>query len=254
MDARSVRSLRIAIAALFLSAAPVAYAEMYKWIDAEGSVTYSNQPPPDRSNVRELTKIEDINTVPLEKRPAAPVAVGGEIRSSESAAPQAGYATPQPEVPAAKAESVIATPAPPVAKPEPPIVNALPPATLLPQEPVTLMPRDSGAAKREAEGPPPRVIPRSTHTGAVQDPCLTSADPQCHQRNKDSYHPYMGYAPGIQSTGASSGAGAGGAVGGQIPAPRSAVIPPPRRGAQALPPGSLMSSPAAGPPKPSAIR
>lgn len=253
MNARTVCSVRIAIAALFLCGGPVAYAEMYKWIDAEGSETYSNQPPADRSNIRDLTKIEDINTVPLNKPPAPPAAVDREIHSSESVSPQAESAT-MPEVPAAKAESVLATPAPPAAKPEPPIVNVLPPATLLPQEPVTLLPRDPGAATREAEGPPPRVYPRSTHTGAVQDPCLVSSDPKCYQKNKDSYHPYMGYTPGIQSTGASSGAGAGDTVGGQIPAPQSAVIPPPRRGAQALPPGSSMSSPAAGSPKPSAIR
>ena len=53
-------------------------------------------------------------------------------------------------------------------------------------------------------------------TDAVQDPCLRSSDPQCHEKNRDKYHPYLGYAPGAgraAPVGATSAAPAGGVVG-----------------------------------------
>lgn len=139
------RILSIAIAALFIGSAPAAHAVMYKWIDAEGSVTYSNTPPTDPGQVTELTKIEDMSTVPADKRPKESGATDREKSSGGSV----------------------------VAQPE-----------------------------------------------AVRDPCLRSSDPKCHERNKDRYHPYLGYAPGTTrpaaAVGASSVSGAGGAVGGAI--------------------------------------
>lgn len=243
MNARTVCLSHAAITAIFLCAASPALAEIYKWKDADGSVTLSNQPPADRSKVTELTKIEDINTVPSDQHPKEPLAAQPEIRGTDSTLALPESVTPELEVPAGKAES--ASPAPQLAPaitptPRPALVTA-PPTTLLQQEPVTLLPRESGAPQREAEIPPARVIPRSTHTEAVQDPCLTSSDPKCYQRNKDRYHPYLGYAPGIQSTGTTTEPGAGGvARGGQGAAPN---VVAPRSSAHALPPGS--ASPAA---------
>jgi hypothetical protein len=81
-----------------------------------------------------------------------------------------------------------------------------------------MLPRESRAVQGET-GSVPRAT-RSPHVGAASDPCLRSSDPKCYERNKDLYHPYLGYAPGAMppavpaAVGASSGAAAGGAVGG----------------------------------------
>jgi hypothetical protein len=86
-------------------------------------------------------------------------------------------------------------------------------------EPATL-PREPRAAQRETLSAPP--VTRGVQAEAVRDPCLRSADPKCHERNKDRYHPYLGYSAGgtasppVSAVGASSGAGAGGAVGGAV--------------------------------------
>lgn len=242
MNARTVCLSHAAITAIFLCAASPALAEIYKWKDADGSVTLSNQPPADRSKVSELTKVEDINTVPSDQHPKEPLAAQPEKRGTDSTLALPESVIPKLEVPAGKAES--ASPAPQLAPaitttPRPVLVTA-PTTTLLQQEPVTLLPREAGALQRESESPPARVIPRSRHTEAVQDPCLTSSDPRCYQRNKDRYHPHLGYAPGMQSTGATTETGAGGVVGGQMAAPNLVA---PKSSAHALPPGS--TSPAA---------
>jgi hypothetical protein len=80
-------------------------------------------------------------------------------------------------------------------------------------------PSATRAPETAATAAPPRVNARPLRTEAVQDPCLTSADPQCHQRNKHLYDPYLGYAPSTlapPAVGATAGVGAGGAVGGHI--------------------------------------
>ena len=48
--------LRAALAAAF-AAAPAAHSQMYRWIDAHGSVVYSNQLPSSTSVVRDLTVV-----------------------------------------------------------------------------------------------------------------------------------------------------------------------------------------------------
>lgn len=245
MSAYSVYSLRVAVTAIFLCAA-TANAEIYKRVAEDGDVTYSNEPPSGATQRQ-----------PLSPRAAEAPAVKAEsaIAPAEPTAVKAESATSTVEPAIAKTEPVLVTPEPALAQPEPTVISVPQPRMLVQPEPVTLLLRDSGAARREVEGPPPRVIPRSTHTGAVQDPCLTSADPKCHERNKDRYHPYLGYAPGSgQSTGSSSGAGAVGAIGETVPEPPSAVIPPARRGAQALPPGSTFMTPASVPPRSNAGR
>jgi len=109
-----------------------------------------------------------------------------------------------PPPPPRHSEPAVAAPAPGIAKPEP------------------AAPR-SDAPRREAEGSKPDDATRAatpvSGPTAVQDPCLKSADPQCYERNKDKYHPYLGYAPGTArpapAVGATAG-GAGGAVGRQV--------------------------------------
>lgn len=136
------------VLAALLGAAPAAHAAMYRWVDDDGNITYSNQLPEDRSAAREVTTI-----------------------------------TP-----------------PKAATPEPP-KQAQP------------------AAISEASAKPASAVPRVT-AEAVQDPCLRSSDPKCYERNKDRYHPYVGYMPGAQprGIGTTSSVGAGGAVGGSFPA------------------------------------
>lgn len=136
------------LVAALLGAAPAAHAAMYRWVDDDGNITYSNQLPEDRGAAREVMTI-----------------------------------TP-PKAPA----------------PEPP--------KQAPQ-----------AAAAEASAKPSTPVPRVT-AEAVQDPCLRSSDPKCYERNKDRYHPYLGYSPATQTraVGTTSNVGAGGAVGGSFPA------------------------------------
>ena len=47
-----------------------------------------------------------------------------------------------------------------------------------------------------------RTYNRPIMPAAVQDPCLRSPDPNCYWRNKDRYHPYLGYAPDATARGA----------------------------------------------------
>ena len=157
MTART-RTVGLALAAALAFTSLPAGAQMYKWTDEAGSVTYSNTPPSEPAKVSDVTKIDDINTVPLDSRPKAP----------QAAAPS--------EAPAA-------------AKPE-------------------------AAPRAQASS-------RALQPEAVQDPCLRSADPHCYQRNKEKYHPYMGYTPAAAGAiGASSSPPGTGAVGGQVgPAP-----------------------------------
>src|SRR5688572_24873877 len=168
-SAPDLRLLHAAAAAILLTFTLHAHAVVYKWVEEDGKVIYSNEPPSDPEKVRELTRIDDLALVPANKG--------------------ATDASPAPREP----------------------------VTLVPREPVTLLPKDPASPPRETEAPP-RVFPRSTHTSAVQDPCLRSPDPRCHERNKANYHPLLGYSPGSapQGVGASSGAAGGGVVSGGV--------------------------------------
>ena len=202
--------LSIAIAALLIGSAPAARAVMYKWIDAEGSVTYSNTPPTDPGQVKDLTRIEDMSTVPADKRPKEASTTDREKGSDGSAVAKPGAA-----------ES--AKSAPPSARTEPLPRNADAPVTLrdmqaLPREATVVKPEPATLPRVESAPP----VTRGVQAEAVRDPCLRSADPKCHERNKDRYHPYLGYSPSTTqpmlppAVGASSAAGAGGAVGGSV--------------------------------------
>jgi hypothetical protein len=95
---------------------------------------------------------------------------------------------------------------------------------MLPGEPLAVQRQPEtapqpAAAQREADSA--QRAPRGVQAEAVRDPCLTSSDPKCYERNKDRYHPYLGYSPtpvqpATPAIGTSSPAGAGGSVGGAI--------------------------------------
>lgn len=50
-------TVRAALCAALLATFPAAHAQMYRWIDAQGSVTYSNELPSDTRAVRDLTVV-----------------------------------------------------------------------------------------------------------------------------------------------------------------------------------------------------
>jgi hypothetical protein len=195
---------------LMLAVAPAAHAVMYRWVDQNGSVTYSNQLPPDGSRVRGLTVVDD---------PAPPTAY--ERRAMEIINGERGKWPG--ENTATLRES----------QPLPGASYSRDPGG---QEPWN---RDAEAfpAFGGTEAPPPRASVRGLPE-AVQDPCLRSSDPKCHERNRNAYVPYLGYSPSAAraarasdlpvAIGASSPTAAGGAVGGSFPAVAPAT-PTPRR-------------------------
>lgn len=180
---------------------------MYKWMDENGTVTYSNTPPVDRTKVKEFTKVEDINTVPTDKR-AKDAQAGNEKRNPDSVSAKPDAATAKAETSASAAASgssrplTLVGPDASTAKPEP-----------TPRRDTDVARSDTPRAAATAPGLQPE---------AAQDPCLRSADPHCYQRNRDKYHPYLGYAPSnprgtvVPAVGASSSPAATGAVGGRV--------------------------------------
>jgi hypothetical protein len=209
MRAHIYGTVRIALAAITLAAAPAAHSQMYRWTDAQGSVTYSNQPPTDKAGITDLSVIPDIpNTV------STPEKRTGEAAGSEQQRPaSAGKAAP-PESPrtatrdaleefnrSATTGSATGTDGPPTA------------------------------------APAPRISISPTAPEAVRDPCLRSGNPKCYDRNPAAYVPYRGYSPSAASIGA-TGVSAGGTLAGGSPAPGPGKITAPKSSTYALPPGS----------------
>ena len=179
-------------AALALSAA-VAHATMYRWVDENGSVNYSDQPPANPSNVRRLTVIDEPRITKYEKR---------SIEIIENEKQRLGDAPTQAPDRAAGGSASYDT-------------ASLPPYN----------PEFDGTAGASSQSPRPGL--RSLQPEAVRDPCLRSADPRCAEKNRGAYVPYLGYAPSAArmahgsepgAIGSSSAVGATGAVGGAIPA------------------------------------
>ena len=190
--------LRAALAAALAASVPAAHAQMYRWVDPNGSVTFSNQLPSDTSTVKDLTVVlENANgTVPNDKR--------------ATEAPRASVAAPSPRSD----------------EPRRPTVG----------EVIDNFDRGTAGSVPPLAEPPraaSRIAPGTGLTEATRDPCLTSSDPKCIERNKAAYVPGRGYSPGAVAVGATSGA-AGGSVGGGGPPKLTA----PKASAYALPPGS----------------
>ena len=124
----------------------------------------------------------------------------GSVTYSNTPPPEPGKVTDLVRVeeppPPKQVEPAVAAPAPVIAKPD-----AAPRAE---------------TAKREPEVAKPDTAPRAIGTQAVQDPCLTSPDPQCYQRNKEKYHPFLGYAPGASRPPPAIGATPAGSAGGVV--------------------------------------
>ncbi|HEX2826765.1 MAG TPA: DUF4124 domain-containing protein [Burkholderiales bacterium] len=74
--------LRAALAAALVASAPAGHAQMYRWLDANGSVTFSNQLPSNMNTVTDLTVVlENLDgTVPNDKRSAAPPRAADDTR------------------------------------------------------------------------------------------------------------------------------------------------------------------------------
>ncbi len=80
---------------------------------------------------------------------------------------------------------------------------------------------------------------------AVRDPCLTSADPKCVEKNRAYYVPGRGYAPSVvraaraaDVSGSVGATGSGGAGGSLAVASPPARLSPRKASSYALPPGS----------------
>ena len=210
MDAHSVKHVVASAFTLFLCAAPAGYAAVFKWTDTEGSVTYSTQPPPDPGKVRNLAQL-DIDT-------------RGRQPHVASRAPTQERVPTMQEPSLSRPDTWLKGTNPPPAPVERSTkTEPLPSVTPEPDR----SPRDADIANREAE-----AVPRAPMRGvreAARDPCLRSSDPKCYERNKDRYHPYLGYAPGITGSapavGGLSGATAVGSVGGHVGAAPVSATP-----------------------------
>ena len=190
-----VNSFRTVVAAILITAASAAQAVMYRWIDQNGSVVYSDQPPANSAAVRELTVID--GPVPMsshEKRTLEILqsernGVNTDVRSDAQAFP--GGRDGQSE---SGSRDVL---------------------------------------NRELEPEPPRAYVRPSRPEAAQDPCLRSSDPKCYEKNRNAYVPGLGYSPSAArarsdfpaGTGGTSGLGAGGFVGGTAGAVPPATTP-----------------------------
>jgi hypothetical protein len=209
MRAHTYRTVRIALAVIALAAAPAAHSQMYRWTDAQGSVTYSNQPPTDEAGITDLSMIPDIpNTL------STPEKRTGEAAGSEQHRPaSAGKAAP-PDSPRTATRDALDE------------FNRS-----------ATTGSASGTDVQAAPAPTPRISISPTAPEAVRDPCLRSGDPKCYDRNRAAYVPYRGYSPSASSIGA-TGASAGGALAGGSPAPGPGKITAPKSSTYALPPGS----------------
>lgn len=130
------------------------------------------------------------------------------------------YSSEAPEDRASKPDLTIIVPPPArveVQPSAPPAANA---ASKSPEPQVSVA---EPAARPEADAPR-RPSVRSLLPQAVQDPCLRSSDPLCHQKHSAYYKPYVGYTPEPRvaeapnvvapARGATSSAAAGGSVSG----------------------------------------
>jgi hypothetical protein len=208
--------LATALTAAFCVASSVAESQMYRWTDEHGSVNYSDEPPSERSGIRDLTLIEGPRSRALAPEATArPNAELDKLGTPDAQPNTAIFPVPRsvslPQLPA-PADSVADVPGSP---------------------PLSAAPHASGSP--------------STRPEAVRDPCLRSSDPKCHQRNRHAYVPGLGYSPSAlkaareaegMGLGATSATAAGTLVGGARARP--ARLTAPNSSTYALPPGSVL--------------
>jgi hypothetical protein len=164
---------RAAFVAAALFVAGAAQATLYKWVDQNGDVTYSNVPPPPGAQVRELETIDENR---------APTATELRTRQilEEVARERRGTAF-RPGTAAKGSTSASATGVPYGDDPSAIKYEWVPQGS----------PALSGPSLQDyatARYPPATPI-------TVRDPCLLSADPRCYELNAANYDPYLGYAP-----------------------------------------------------------
>ena len=71
MDKHRIFTKRVALLALFALAAPLAHADIYRWVEEDGNVTFSDTPPMDKTKVYELSKIPTPPRAPATPQAAA---------------------------------------------------------------------------------------------------------------------------------------------------------------------------------------
>jgi len=87
---KATRSVtRIAIVTALLLAGSAAHAEVYKWIDADGKTQFSDKPPPDQKNVKQLD-LKDSKVSPEAKAAAEQRAAAAQARAPRPARPGTG--------------------------------------------------------------------------------------------------------------------------------------------------------------------
>ncbi|MGZ8211346.1 MAG: DUF4124 domain-containing protein [Burkholderiales bacterium] len=208
--------LRFAFAAFVLTAATCGQATIYRWVDESGNVTYSNAPPTEPHKAHELVTIE-------EERP--PTSIERRTREileqAERERRGVDSATLPPPAQGLWGDNV-------GRDSQMGAIDGMRPEITGPE----------GEARRDAYSG--SRSPRGAPSEAVRDPCLTSSDRNCYQRNARKYHPYLGYSPSRVEPFGTGGtiSGAGGTVGGTIvQVPVTSGRPSARR-PSGLPPGT----------------
>lgn len=189
MRARTLRSFRTAVAAVLIVAAPAAQSVMYRWIDQDGSVMYSDQPPSNPAAVRQLTVID--GPVPMSSHEKRTLEILEAERNGLNADLRPGRDTQA--FPGGRAGRELES-----------------------------GPRDIFGREPETEPQAARAYVRPSQPEAAQDPCLRSSDPRCYEKNRSVYVPGLGYSPSAArarsdfpagGAGATSGIGASGVIG-----------------------------------------
>lgn len=218
MRAPSINSFPTLLALSLIAAAPTAHSVMYRWVDQNGAVTYSDQPPLNQSTVRQLTVIDKPpRMTEHEKRTLEIVGAEREKPGSDNT---------------------------PLSREPSPLTGAT--GSEYPRE---ITGRDAQNALRSPDSElstTPRFSNGRVEAEAVRDPCLRSADPRCHEKNRAAYVPYLGYSPSAararsseMGTGATSTASGSGAVGASVGTRVSGATAPERRSSTWRPRQSL---------------
>jgi hypothetical protein len=183
--------LTATIFAALLTSAASAHAVMYKWVDVDGTVTYSNHPPANAATVKQITVLDVPPPTTAHERRTLELLNAERQRAGIQGAPSMddAYAPRESDYPAGDASL---------------------------RDPRGTQGFDSPGVPRSGGGWPGRA-------DAVRDPCLRSSDPKCYEKNREAYVPYLGYSPAAARAarsleaplglGATAGVGATGSIG-----------------------------------------